>query len=438
MSIKLMGRRAGWITMAALLLANLLVGARLYSQEPKPETADDPFEQMALFSRAMEQIRESYVDTNKVAYQSLVLNALKGMLQSLDPHSQFLDADMYEDMKDDTQGQFGGLGIVITMKDGALTIVAPMEDTPGFRAGLLAGDRIVEIDGQSTEGMMLPDAVKLLRGEPGTKVTLRIVRAQAMEFTTVEVERANIEVATVKDGRFIEDGIAYLRVTQFSEPTADALQKELDRLRDEGLRALVLDLRNNPGGLLSSAVDVAQKFVDRNKVIVSTQGRDTRQNKVYRSRGRARYDGFPMAILVNAGSASASEIVAGALQDHRRAFLVGEKTFGKGSVQSVLPMEGGNAIRLTTAKYYTPSEKVIHERGIEPDIVVHMPPEDMLKLRSQQAQPAGAPPGPEAEKPVEDVQLQRAVDTLKGILKFTRAEPAEDVAVRADAAAHGG
>ena len=424
------GTRLAWLLLVGLLVANLVIGARLYSQEPDVGSEDDPYKQMALFTRVLEQIRENYVETNSIAYKDLVHGALRGMLQSLDPHSQFLDADMYNDMKDDTSGQFGGLGIVISMKDGALTIVAPMEDTPGFRAGLLAGDRIMEIDGNHTDGMAMPEAIKLLRGEPGTKVVLRIMRLPSTELITVNIERANIEVATVKDGKMLEEGVAYVRVTQFSEPTADALRTELDRLRGEGLRALVLDLRNNPGGLLSSAIDVAQQFLDRNQVIVSTQGRHPQQNKTYRARGRPRYEGFPMVILVNEGSASASEIVAGALQDHRRAVLVGEKTFGKGSVQSVLPMDEGTAVRLTTAKYYTPSEKVIHERGIEPDIVVPMPPEDMHRLLNQRLQPAGADAEP--GEVVEDLQLQRGVDVLKGILKFTRAEPAERLALRKD------
>lgn len=429
-SIRMNRQHIAWVVLALMLAANWVVGARLYSRSPAPAAPNDPYQQMALFTRVIEQIREHYADTNKIGYQDLIYSALKGMLQSLDPHSQFLDAEMYEDMKDDTAGQFGGLGIVVGMKDGALTIIAPMEDTPGFRAGLQPGDRIVEIDNTSTDGMSLSDAVKLLRGEPGTKVTLKILRAPASEFITVTIERANIEVATVKDARLLQDGIGYIRITQFSEPTAEALQKDLDRLHREGMRALVLDLRNNPGGLLSSAIDVAQQFLDRNQVIVSTQGREPQQNKVYRSRVRPRYSHFPMAILVNAGSASASEIVAGALQDNRRAVLIGEKTFGKGSVQSVLPMDDGTAIRLTTAKYYTPSNRVIHERGIEPDIVVAMSPEDLQRLRTQQVQTPAPSTNEVSEVAVEDVQLQRAVDVLKGILKFTQASSAERAAAQ--------
>jgi carboxyl-terminal processing protease len=420
------GRVAVWIAFASLLAANWLVGARLYSQEPSGARADDPYPHIALFTRALEQVRENYVDPGRVAYKDLVHNALKGMLQALDPHSQFLDAEMYKDMKDDTTGQFGGLGIQIGIRDGALTIIAPMEDTPGFRAGLLAGDRIVEIDGESTDNITLPEAVRKLRGAPGTRVRLRILRQPGDVFVDVEIERANIEVATVKDAQMLEDGIAYVRVTQFSEPTAEALRRELDRLRGEGMRALVVDLRNNPGGLLSAAIDVTQQFLDRNQVIVSTQGRHPQQNKVYRSRSRARYEGFPMVILVNAGTASASEIFAGAMQDHRRAVLIGEKTFGKGSVQSVLPTDDGTAIRLTTAKYYTPSENVIHERGIEPDIVVPMSPEELRELLNQRAQPGNG----KALNISGDAQLLRALDVLKGILKFTRAAPPEQYAGR--------
>lgn len=428
MSIKMLGRRLGWIMVVALLAANLMIGARLYSQEVGSGPRDEAYAQMALFTRVIEQIRENYVDADKTAYKDLVYGALQGMLQSLDPHSQFMDADMYKDMKDDTSGQFGGLGIVISLKDNVLTIVAPMEDTPGFRAGLLAGDKIMEIDGQSTEGFSLQEAVKKLRGAPGTKVALRILRSKTQEFKSVEVERANIEVASVKDAKVLEDGIGYVRITQFSEPTAEALQKELDRLMEQHIRGLVLDLRNNPGGLLSAAIDISSKFLPRNEVIVSTQGRDEKDNQVYKARGRKRYLDFPMAILVNAGSASASEIVAGALKDHKRAVLIGEKTFGKGSVQSVLAMDEGTAIRLTTAKYYTPSKEVIHERGIEPDIVVAIPPEDWRALQMQrvnslqekesdeEATESDDPAAP--EKPVEDIQLQRAVDVLKGILRF--------------------
>lgn len=430
MSINLLGKRLGWIVVVALLAGNLLLGVRLYSQELGPGSRDEAYEQMALFTRVLEQIRENYVDADKVGYKDLVYGALGGMLQSLDPHSQFMDAEMYKDMKDDTAGQFGGLGIVISLKDNVLTIVAPMEDTPGFRAGLMSGDKILEIDGAATEGFSMTEAVKKLRGEPGTKVSLRVLRSKTQEFRTVEIERAIIEVASVKDAKVLDQGIGYLRITSFAEPTAEALQKELEALEAKKITALVLDLRNNPGGLLTAAIDVSSKFLERSAVVVSTQGREEKDTQVYKAGRGKRYLDFPMAILINGGSASASEIVAGALKDHHRAVLIGEKSFGKGSVQSVLAMDQGAAIRLTTAKYYTPSKMVIHERGIEPDIVVPLPPEDWEAIQRQRMEADHQGEGPDGEElesespvlegdPVKDIQLQRAVDVLSGILRFS-------------------
>ncbi len=430
MSINLLGKRLGWMVVVALLAGNLLLGVRLYSQELGAGSRDEAYEQMALFTRVLEQIRDNYVDADKVGYKDLVYGALGGMLQSLDPHSQFMDAEMYEDMKDDTAGKFGGLGIVISLKDNVLTIVAPMEDTPGFRAGLMSGDKILEIDGAATEGFSMAEAIKKLRGEPGTKVALRVLRAKTQELKSVEIERAIIEVASVKDARVLDQGIGYLRITSFAEPTAEALQKELEALVEKNITALVLDLRNNPGGLLTAAIAVSSKFLERNAVVVSTQGREEKDTQVYKAGRGNRYLGFPMAILINGGSASAAEIVAGALKDHHRAVLIGEKSFGKGSVQSVLAMDQGAAIRLTTAKYYTPSKMVIHERGIEPDIVVPLPPEDWEAIQRQRMEADHEGEGPDGEEldsestdpegePVTDIQLQRAVDVLSGILRFS-------------------
>jgi len=415
-----------WVILAGLLAANLMLGARLYSQEAPAADRAQAYEKIALFTKAMEQIRLHYVDQDKITYKDLVYGAMRGLLASLDPHSQFLDPEMYSDMKDDTAGQFGGLGIVISLKDGVLTIVAPMEDTPGFRAGLLSGDKIIEINGQSTEGLALPEAVKQLRGEPGTKVRIKILRPKNQEIKEMELVREEINVPSVKDAKILEDGIGYIRIVQFNDPTAHDLQAALDRLEGLGLKGLILDLRNNPGGLLTSAIDVSQKFLRRGDMIVYTQGRNERQKQTYRAKGRQHHLAFPMVILVNGGSASASEIVAGALQDHQRAILVGEKTFGKGSVQSVLPLDDGSAIRLTTAKYYTPSRRVIHEKGIEPDIVVPMPPEDWRKLLIRRSRAEHAAPEDLVDdegQPLDDVvdiQLERAVDVLKGVLRFTQ------------------
>lgn len=413
-------RNLKWVIVTVLLTANLLVGARLYSQETPAPSPDTPYDKIALFTKVIEQIRQHYVDTKKTTYKELIYGALRGMLSSLDPHSQFMDPDNYKDMKDDTAGQFGGLGIVISVKDNILTIVAPMEDTPGFRAGLMSGDKILEIDGESTEGLPLQDAVKKLRGIPGTKVKIKILRPKTQVFKDLEIERAEINVPSVKDAQVLEDDIGYVRVLQFNEPTADDLQTSIDQLMNQGIKALILDLRNNPGGLLNSAVDVGQKFLRRGDMIVYTQGRDEKPQQIFRARGRHHFLDIPMVVLINGGSASASEIVAGALQDHRRAILIGEKSFGKGSVQSVLPLDDGSAIRLTTAKYYTPSKRVIHENGIEPDIVVPISSEDWRKLLLKRSRPEHAAPeeGEEDLSNVTDVQLDRAIAVLKGILLF--------------------
>jgi carboxyl-terminal processing protease len=408
-----------WIALAVVIITTHAF-SRLYSKEVDTTSGrDDAYQNIALFTRALEQIRNNYVDKDKVSYELLIRGAMRGMMDSLDDHSQFLDKDMYDDMQEDTKGQFGGLGIVISMKDNGLSIISPMEDTPGFRAGLMPDDRILEIDGAPTEGITLPEAVKKLRGEPGTQVSLKVLRPKTQEVKVYDLERAEIKVPSVKDTRLMEEGIGYIRITQFNEPTAMALQKDIDTLREQGMRALILDLRNNPGGLLRSAIDVSQKFLRSREVIVSTQGRGEGDEQVFRAGGRDRLLDLPMVVLVNGGSASASEIVAGALQDHRRAVLVGEKTFGKGSVQSVLPMEEGSALRLTTAKYYTPSDRMIHELGIEPDIVVPMSPDDWRSLMEQRAR---------AENPsaftepmtniVTDVQLDRAVSVLRGIMIY--------------------
>ena len=421
MSAKTLGRGIGWLALALLLAGNLVIGARLQSQAGAAEDRAAGYENIALFTRVLEQVREQYVEPGKTAYQDLIYGALRGMLQSLDPHSQFLDPDMYKEMKDDTAGEFGGLGIVIGVKDGVLTVVAPMEDTPGFRAGLLPGDKIIEIDGQGTEALTLSEAIKKLRGAPGTKVSLRVLRPKTQEIQKLDLVRARINVPSVKDAEILESGIGYVRLLQFNERTAGALQEELKKLSGEGMKALVLDLRNNPGGLLTSAIDVAEKFVPRGEMIVFTQGRSGKPQQTFRAKGRQHYTEMPMVILVNGGSASAAEIVAGALKDHRRAILVGEKTFGKGSVQSVVQLDDGSAIRLTTAYYYTPSKRVIHEQGIEPDILIPMPPEDWRKLLLKRSRPENAEPeaGEEAADDIVDVQLQRALDVLKGVMIFT-------------------
>lgn len=422
MSTRCFSRSLGWVFLIALLAGNLIVGGRLYSKEVDSDDRESAYDHMTLFTTAIEQIRRNYVDEDQTDYKNLIYGALQGMLQSLDSHSGFLDPDMFTDMKDDTTGHFGGLGIVISMRNNVLTVVAPMEDTPGSRVGLMSGDQIVEIDGESTENLSLQEAVRKLRGPVATDVTIKVVRPSTADIQDHTITREEISIESVKDAKILESDIGYLRITQFNTPTGAALKEALDDLEEQGMRGLVLDLRNNPGGLLNAAIEVAQQFVKRGDLIVFTKGRDGQRGQRYTARDRqARLD-FPIVVLINEGSASASEIVAGALQDHRRAILVGQKTFGKGSVQSVLPLEDGSALRVTTAQYYTPSERVIEDRGIEPDIVVSIPPEQWRQLLIQRSRPDNTDTElldeEEFDEDVVDTQLERALDVLKGIMIF--------------------
>jgi len=402
----------------ALLLLLGLSGAPALCAESKPAAFTNAYDAIALFTKVLEEVRRSYVDIDEAGYDQLIRHALTGMLNELDPYSQFMSRDSYENMRDDTSGHFGGIGIVIEIKNHLLTIVSPMEDTPGFHAGLQSGDIIVEIEGEETRDLSLSGAVDRLRGEPGTDVTIKTLRPSTRDIEEITITREEINIASVKDAELLENQIGYIRITQFSEPSGEALKTEVQTLVNEGMEALVIDLRGNPGGLLTAAAETAELFLRRGELIVYTQGRAHKNNKqVFKASGGTHWLDFPIAILINGASASASEIVAGALQDHKRAVLIGEKTFGKGSVQSVLPLEDGSAVKLTTAKYYTPSERVIHENGIEPDIVIEMSAEDFYKIRRQQARKNGeAGEEEESESEVRDVQLDYALGTLKGML----------------------
>lgn len=433
-----MKRRLIFGLVALALALNLALGARLYLNAAGTIEKDSPYPHLELFSLVMERIRKDYVDGKDLTYEALVHSALKGMMEQLDPHSEFLEPDQYRDLQDDTQGQFGGLGIVVSIKDNVVTVVAPMEDTPGWRAGILAGDQILRIDGRSTEKMSLPEAVKLLRGEPGTQVTITIHRPSTGLTRELTLTRAVINVDMVRDinGKkefpLGEDKIGYIRIAQFGERTAEELDAALQKLRAQGMTALILDLRWNPGGLLEQAVAVCSKFLPRGQLIVSTEGRSSVQKFTARGRGDE-LNRMPMVVLVNVGSASAAEIVAGCLQDTKRAVILGETTFGKGSVQSILPLPQGAALRLTTAKYYTPSHKVIHEHGITPDIEVLMSDDEERAAFARRS-----PGGFEALDPAErerlakltDTQLERARDLLRGITLFTQRAPAPSAPAR--------
>ncbi len=431
-----MKRRLIYGAVTVVLAVNLMFGARVYLNAAQAAEKDSAYPSLAIFSYVMERVRKDYVDGQKLTYQDLVYAALKGMLNTLDPHSEFMEPEKYKELQNDTQGAFGGLGIVIAMKDNFITVVSPMEDSPGAKAGILSGDRIVKIDGKSTEKMSLGDAVKSLRGEPGTDIKISMFRPSSSQMKDYTLTRAIINVDMVKDinGKkefpLGENKIGYVRLMQFGEKTSNDLEAAIKKLKAQGMQAMILDLRWNPGGLLEQAVDVCEKFLPRGVLVVSTEGRNPAQNSERTAKGRGdELHDMPMVVLVNLGSASASEIVAGCLKDRKRAIILGEKTFGKGSVQSILPLDDGSALRLTTAKYYTPSHKVIHEEGITPDIIVPMSEEDERQIQLKSA-PGGLESLDEKDREkvshVRDVQLERAMDLLKGINLFTERTPPPD------------
>jgi carboxyl-terminal processing protease len=444
-----MNRRFFYGFLVAALGVNLLLGAQIYFYSAQASQNDDPYENYKLLADVLEKVRHEYVDGDKLTYQDLIHGALKGMLNSLDPHSEFMDQTKFDELKKETEGEFGGVGIIVQMKDSSLerrqgnalaqdkvlTVITPMEDSPGFRAGILPLDQILKIDGKAASHFDFEDAVKELRGEPGTSVHLTVRRPSTGQITEYDLQRAIIKVDTAKDINDKElfplgpDEIGYVRLTQFGEKTSDELDKALKKLTDEGMKALILDLRDNPGGLLEQAGQVCEKFLPRGTLIVSTEGRGPTPRSEYRANGHGKRIDMPMVVLVNGNSASASEIVAGCLQDLQpmtHAIIVGEQTFGKGSVQSILPLSDGSALRLTTAKYYTPSHKVIHQHGITPDIFVPMSEEDeqnlgykhmpgaMEVLDAREREQVGA---------VRDRQLDRAMDLLKGILLYAQRSP---------------
>ena len=384
------------------------------------------YESIKIFTEALSIVKKNYVEETKT--KDLVYGAIKGMVNSLDPHSGFMNPEAYKEMQVDTKGEFGGLGIQIGIKDNVLTVIAPIEDTPAYKAGIKAGDRIVKINDEITRDMGLLDAVNKMRGPKGTSVKITIMREgwnEPKEFTLV---REIIKIKSVKY-KVLEEGIGYIKLTQFQEQTASDLSKALSQLTSENVNSLVLDLRNDPGGLLNSAVDVTSQFLPPGKLVVYIKDRAGEKNE-YRTGGNYTYYDKPsMVVLVNQGSASASEIVAGALKDWRRAVILGAQTFGKGSVQSVIPLSDGSGLRLTTARYYTPSGTSIQSTGITPDIVVKIETKNGVKehavlrekdlerhLKNEKEEEKGKTEQEMAPLEVsekDDVQLQRAVDLLK-------------------------
>ncbi len=397
-------------------------------------TAATDYKQLDKFSQVMDAVRKSYVE--EVTDEELIEGALTGMLSNLDPHSTYMNRDMFKQMQVDTRGEFGGLGIEITAAEGGIRVVAPIEDTPADKAGIEAGDLIIKIEDQLAKDMSLPEAVKMMRGKPGTMIRLTIFRESEAQPIDVKIRRAVIKVQSVKSD-LIAPGFAYLRVAQFQERTSEQLREQLGELRKKskgGLRGAILDLRNNPGGLLDQAVEVSDLFLNKGG-IVSTRSRVGRSMSFEAEKGDL-LNGLPLVVLINNGSASASEIVSGALQDNHRAVLMGTKSFGKGSVQRIVPLNDGTAFKLTTSLYYTPSGRSIQATGIDPDIEVE---QVAIRLEEKQQQLSiserdlkGHLENGNGKKRSEklseetvselmkdrlsrDVQLQRALDLLKGL-----------------------
>jgi carboxyl-terminal processing protease len=342
---------------------------RQYKQTEQTLSADDEmFYNLGLFADAVTIIDENYV--KKISAKEMIYGALDGMAAGLDSHSGFLSPEQHKQLKADASGEFGGLGIKITVRDNILTVVSPLDGSPAYQAGISPGDRIIKIDDKPTKDLRLDDVVELLRGMPGTTVVLTIIKEADDSIRELEIRRAIIRVESIKYPMIIKDDIGYIRIADFQRHTTSDLNKAIRNLIKNGMKSLILDLRNNPGGLLEAAVMVSEKFLKKTLDIVSIEGREAQQNTFFNARLLKSYTDFPMVVVINKGSASASEIVAGALGDNKRAVVVGQKSFGKGSVQTVIPMKDNSALRLTTSYYYTPSGRIIHEEGISPDLEI--------------------------------------------------------------------
>ncbi len=357
------------ITLGTLLGVLLGTCGSVFAERAARQADTIPFTELRTFTEVFSRIESDYVEP--VSDKKLLENAIRGMLSGLDPHSAYLNPEEYKELRIGTTGQFGGLGIEVGMENGFIKVIAPIDDTPAQRAGIKAGDLIIRLDDKPVKGMTLQEAVKIMRGKPGTAITLTIVREGEDKPLKITITRAIIKIKSVKS-RILEPGYGYVRITSFQSRTGEQLHKAIADLKKEGaLKGLILDLRNNPGGVLNAAVAVSDAFLDQGK-IVYTDGRIEEAKMEFKATPGDVIEGVPMVVLINAGSASASEIVAGALQDHRRAIIMGQKSFGKGSVQTILPLSNGGAIKLTTARYYTPSGRSIQAEGIVPDIVLGM------------------------------------------------------------------
>lgn len=417
----------------ASAICGLLAAPRVSAQEEPKD--DSGFKEMELFTEVLETIRQGYVDSEKVTYEKLINSALEGMLASLDPHSQFMQPKVFDQLKRHTDSTYEGIGVTISTKNEVLTIVTAREDGPAARAGVLPGDQILKINDQLTEDLGMEEAVNMLRGKPGESLKLTVRRPATQKLHEFEMKREVIQQSSVEDIRILDPRLTapyrmgYARILQFSEPTAEELADALDKLEQEGMDAFVLDMRNNPGGLLDSAIDVCGEFVKAGTVVLTTEGKPgSGEIKVFRTsvEKKRRDRDYPLAILVNHSSASGAEVVSGALQDLKRCIVVGETTFGKGSVQSIIPIGEGKAIRMTTAKYYTPSHRTIHENGVIPNIVATLTPAQEQQLARWFSRDTLSPEEREQAENFVDPQLTRAVDAMKGALVYAKTLAKED------------
>ncbi len=410
-----------------------LTPCSLHAQTEKKPGPDVYYQDFEEFITVIKEIQDKYVD--EVDLRELLKSGYKGMLGSLDPYSQFIDSKHLEELRIETGGVFEGLGIEVVIKDGVLTVLTPIVDSPAFRAGVFIGDRIIKIDGESTKNVTIREAIEVLRGEPHTKVTLTVLHEGERDPVDITIERAKVQIKSTRGTRIVneESKIGYIAVTGFQDNTITDLDASIEELEKQGMDSLILDLRFNPGGLLNIAVEMSDKFIKKG-IIVYTKGRHKSQEHEYKAHRSGTYKDFPLIILVNNGSASASEIVAGAVKDHNRGLLLGTKTFGKGSVQSLIPIENKNtALKLTTAKYYTPSGTLIDGVGIEPDIEVDLTNKEIRELHKNltianatdirtkdREEPSRDIDVSDDEGEFVDVQLSRAIDVLKGIRVYAK------------------
>ena len=408
--------------LVTVLALNLVIGFRVYCAIARETDEEEGLHRLRQFVIVMQLIQEHYVDKTDVAYEKLVYGAMNGMTGALDRFSSFIPPAEYDDMREETEGEFGGIGVFISVRDNRPTVIAPMPDSPGMKAGLQAKDQIIEVDGILTTDLPLPDAIRMIKGEPGTSVSLTVYRPETNQTFKVDIVRAIIEIQTIRRSEVLPGQIGYLLITQFSETPADELRETLTQMRHDGIRGLIVDLRFNPGGLLTSAIDVSSMFVEHKKLIVFTEGNKRTKKQEYNSLPGEKLSDLPCVLLINEGSASAAEIVAGCLQDYNHAVVIGEKSFGKGSVQSIIELDDGSALRLTTSRYYTPSRRVIHGNGIEPDIIVDISDEDAGRVHRQLSRPDGAEPEPDEPENIEDLQLDQGVEIVLDLIRRTGGE----------------